>query len=71
VPVVHDASLHPKTAGRGVTEFHLSDRTPRDHTTDMTVQATQTQRTSSTHAFLLPVVRELPSLPTPALTTQW
>jgi hypothetical protein len=56
-----------------VAEFHLSDGTPRDHTTDMTVQATQTQRNPSSlpHAFLLPVVRELPSLPTPALTKQW
>jgi len=56
-----------------VGEFHLSDGTPRDHTTDMTVQAENTHRTSSStpHAYLLPVVRELPSLPTPALTTQW
>ena len=37
----------------------------------MTVQATTTHRTSSSsHAYLLPVVRELPSLPTAALTTQ-
>jgi len=39
----------------------------------MTVHAADTHRTSSSlpHAYLLPVVRELPSLPTPALTTQW
>ena len=37
----------------------------------MTVQATSTHRTPSLpHAYLLPVVRELPSLPSPALTTQ-
>ena len=38
----------------------------------MTVQATPTHRTSSSlsHAYLLPVVRELPSLSSTALTTQ-
>jgi hypothetical protein len=55
-----------------VEEFPLSQGPTRDHDTDMTVQAT-THRTSSSspHAYLLPVVRELPSLPTAALTTQW
>jgi hypothetical protein len=38
----------------------------------MTLQATSTHRTpSSSHVFLLPVVRELPSFPTSAPTTQW
>jgi hypothetical protein len=37
----------------------------------MTLQAANTHRTSSLpHAYILPVVRELPSLPTAALTTQ-
>jgi len=55
-----------------VKEFHLSQGPPRDHDTDMTVQAnTPRISSSSPHAYLLPVVRELPSLPTPALTKQW
>jgi hypothetical protein len=38
---------------------------------DMTLQAKTTHRTPSLpHAYILPVVRELPSLPNPALTTQ-
>jgi hypothetical protein len=38
----------------------------------MTSQAANTHRTPSSlsHAYILPVVRELPSLPNPALTTQ-
>ena len=38
----------------------------------MTVQATPTHRTPSSlsHAYLLPVVRELPTLPSTALTTR-
>ena len=38
----------------------------------MTFQAANTHRTPSSlsHAFTLPVVRELPSLPASALTTQ-
>ena len=37
----------------------------------MTLQAKTTQLTPSLpHAYILPVVRELPSLPDPALTPQ-
>ena len=37
----------------------------------MTFQAASTHRTPSlSHAYTLPVVRELPSLPASALTTQ-
>jgi len=37
----------------------------------MTLQAETTHRTPSLpHAYIVPVVRELPSLPIPALTTQ-
>ncbi len=53
-------------------EFRLSQGTLPETTTDMTVQATAHRISSSSpHAYLLPVVRELPSLPTPALTKQW
>jgi hypothetical protein len=52
-------------------EFHLSHGPQRPRQT-MTVQATAHRISSSApHAYLLPVVRELPSLPTPALTKQW
>jgi hypothetical protein len=53
-----------------VTEFHLSHGPP-ETTTDMTVQAIAPRISSSPHAYLLPVVHELPSLPTSALTKQW
>ena len=52
-------------------KFPLSPEPPEGDDT-MTVQATTTHRTPSSlpHAYLLPVVRELPSLPSAALTTQ-
>ncbi len=51
-------------------EFHLSPKPPNGDD-KMTVLAT-THRTPSSlsHAYLLPVVRELPSLPSTALTTR-
>jgi hypothetical protein len=53
-----------------VRSFFLSEGTSSLPKT-MTIQAIHTHRTSSLpHAYILPVVRELPSLPNPALTTQ-
>ena len=69
-PRTHGNSLY---GGRREWESSPCRRnSPPDGDDKMTVQAANTHRTSSSlpHAYLLPVVRELPSLPSAALTTQ-
>jgi hypothetical protein len=62
-----DASQPPRMRPRRLGEFRVSKVTERNDT--MNFQAKLTHRTPSSlsHAFTTPVVRELPSLPSPAL----
>ena len=69
----HGRMATPSTAGASNGRVPLvAGASPPDGDDKMTVQAATTHRTSSSlpHAYLLPVVRELPSLPSTALTTQ-
>jgi hypothetical protein len=65
LPAPPDAGLHPKTGPARVEEFPLS--APPQGNDTMTSQATTHRTSSLPHAYILPVVRELPSLSSPAL----
>ena len=62
-----DASLHPQGAPLRVARFLVSHHLIG--TTQMTSQATTHRTPSPSHAYTLPVVRELPSLPSSALSS--
>src|SRR3954469_7889830 len=64
-PHPQDARLHPETSRPRVAEFPLS--APPQGNDTMTAQATTHRTPSLPHAYILPVVPRLPSLPSAAL----